>query len=198
MSLDMVQWGNAYYNTTTCGSSEYVRNQVYCWDAECNVVNPEKQCFDMTESKIMCQHGDVECLANLYQDCAATWASTMPNSERVSYDFHNCTSTAYQKSWRTDQQQMEEGMLKCAMQINVQFAAEVSGCYQLEQQTGLLWVTFAKRTIMLGSARPGTPYTLINGKALSDDTTIIEAVCNAYDGVKPPVCSSSRVRGITE
>merc|ERR1719184_215133 len=82
MSLDLVQWGNAYYNTTTCGRTEYVRNQVFCWDAECNVVNPEKQCFDMTNSKIMCQHGDVECLANLFQDCAATWASTMPNSER--------------------------------------------------------------------------------------------------------------------
>merc|ERR1719245_1046653 len=114
----------------------------------------------------------------------------MPNGEIVSYTFHNCTSTAYQKSWRTDQQLMEEGMFKCAMLINVQFSASVLGCYQLEQKTGLLWETFAKRTLQLGTARPGTPYTLINGKALSDGTTVIEAVCNAYDGVKPPVCSS--------
>jgi len=194
MSLDLIQWGNAYYNTTKCGSSEYVRNQVYCWDAECNVVSPEQQCYDMTLSKIMCQHGDIECLANLMQDCAATWASTMPNSESVSFNFHNCSSTAYQTSWRTDQQEMEKGMFTCARQINLRFLSEVQGCYDLEQKAGILWETFAKRTIRLGSARSGTPYTLINGKALSDGKTVIEAVCNAFDGVKPPICSSAASR----
>jgi hypothetical protein len=191
MSLDLVQWGNAYYNTTVCGSSQYVRNQVYCWDAECNVENPEDQCYNMTKSKIMCQHGDVECLANLYQSCAATWASIF-GGESVSFNFHNCSSTAYQRSWRTDQQLMEEGMYKCAREVDSFFASKVLQCYETGQKNGILWQIYAKRTIILGSARPGTPYTLINGKALSDESSVIEAVCDAYDGVKPPACSSAR------
>lgn len=188
MSLDLIQWGNAYYNTTVCGRSNYVRDQVFCWDAECNVVNPESQCFNMTTSKIMCQHGDVECLANLYQSCAATVA----DSEILSFGFHNCSSSAYSYSWRYNQVLMEEAMSSCAKQVNDTFASSVFGCYEKGQLDGVTWSNYAKRTIQLGSGRPGTPYTLVNGKALT--TTVIDAVCKAYEGVKPTVCSSLHSR----
>jgi len=191
MALDLLQWGNAYYNTTVCGRSEYVRNQVFCWDAECNVIDPDEQCFDMEKSKIMCQHGDMECLGNLIESCAAVLATGEPNRELASYNFHNCSSTAYQKSWRTNQELMEKGMFACAREIGYSFAANVQECYDRGQKDGRMWQMYAKATISLGSARSAAPYTLINGKALADDTTVIQAVCDAYDGVKPPVCSSS-------
>jgi len=183
MSLNLIQWGNAYYNTTVCGRSGYVRDQVYCWDAECNVVNPKSQCFDMNKSPIMCQHGNVECLANLYQNCAAV----ISQNERMSFDFHNCSSSAYSPYWRENQSQMEGAMFACAKQVNETFAGAVFGCYEQGQVDGVTWSTYAKRTIQLGSVRPGTPYTLVNGNALS--TSLISAVCDAYDGVKPSACN---------
>jgi len=192
MSLDLIQWGNAYYNTTVCGRSSYVRDQVYCWDAECNGVNPEQQCFDMTMSKIMCQHGDVECLANLYQNCAVTVAQ----NESVSFDFHNCSSSTYSPSWRENQVLMEAAMFACAKQVNESFAGAVFGCYEQGQVGGVTWSIYAKRTIQLGSVRPGTPYTLVNGKALT--TTVIRAVCDAYEGVKPDACSLSSSGGANQ
>jgi len=183
MSLDIIQWGNAYYNTTVCGRSGYVRAQVYCWDAECNVANPESQCFDMKKSPIMCQHGNVECLANLYQNCAAVIAQ----NERVSFDFHNCSSSAYSLSWRQNQSQMESAMFGCAKQVNESFAGSVFACYEQGQVDGVTWSTYAKRTIQLGPDRNGTPYTLVNGVPLL--TNLISAVCDAYDGVKPSACN---------
>jgi len=190
MALDLFQWGNAYYNTTVCGGSEYHYHHVHCWDAECNVINPDKQCFDMKKSKIMCQHGDIECLANLIENCAAVSAKGEPNRELASYNFHNCSSTVIQKYWWTDLGLMEKGMFTCAGKIGYRFAANVQECYKMEQQDGGMWKMYAKATIALGSARSDVPYTLINGKALGEDTTVIQAVCDAYDGLKPPVCSS--------
>jgi len=188
MSLTLNQWGNAYYNTTICGKSEYVRDQMYCWVSECNVVNPEEQCYSNTLSKIMCQHGDVECLANLYQNCAANLAST----ESESFGFHYCSSAAYQRSWRTDQQLMEQAMSSCAVEVSTDFAGEVAACYESGQEDGVIWSTYAKRTIKLGYSRPGTPYTLVDGTALGDDATVLSAVCDAYSGTKPDACNYIR------
>jgi len=163
---------------------------MYCWVSECNVVNPEEQCYSNTLSKIMCQHGDVECLANLYYNCAANLSST----ESDSFGFHYCASAAYQTAWRTDQQVMEKAMSRCALSLNEDFAGEVAACYVSGQEDGVLWRTYAKRTIKLGHSRSGTPYTLVNGTALADDVTVLSAVCDAYNGAKPDACSSFRTR----
>mmetsp|Transcript_82074 Transcript_82074/g.254801 ORF Transcript_82074/g.254801 Transcript_82074/m.254801 type:complete len:100 (+) Transcript_82074:481-780(+) len=36
---------------------------------------------------------------------------------------------------------------------------------------------------------PGVPYIVVNGKAIDDPSSLLEAVCSAYTGAKPAGCS---------
>lgn len=55
-------WGNAYYNTSKCGTSGYDKQVgMTCWVKECGGDNPPQDCF---KGDVLCQHGDGECNAD--------------------------------------------------------------------------------------------------------------------------------------
>ena len=59
VNLIFVPWGNAYVNTTKCGTADYSKQAMYCWIEQCGKnAAADDECFD--ESKKICQHGDEE------------------------------------------------------------------------------------------------------------------------------------------
>jgi hypothetical protein len=46
LDFNMYPWGNAYYNTTKCGTKVYDKpTGMFCWIDQCNVASPDKECF---------------------------------------------------------------------------------------------------------------------------------------------------------
>jgi hypothetical protein len=67
MNFTFYPWGNAYFNTTTCGTDGFDKqNGMYCWIKECGVASPPADCF---KGKKWCQHGGDECQADTIEGC---------------------------------------------------------------------------------------------------------------------------------
>lgn len=173
MAYEMIPWGNAYYNTSKCGSGDFDKDKMYCWIEECGKDGsiPE-DCFS---GKEICQHGETECTADLIEACVIG---------------HNPPETYTRFVWcfEGDHQSDARFAGDCAEQAGVDFKT-VQECVTGDEGHQLNAAN-AKKTAAIGTDRKGTPWVLVDGKVLDDPDTLLSAVCSAYTGSKPAGCAS--------
>ena len=54
-------WGNAYYNTSSCGGPSFDKEKMFCWVKQCGGTAPPAGCFSGVK---LCQHGEPEVRAH--------------------------------------------------------------------------------------------------------------------------------------
>jgi len=178
MEYNFYPWGNAYYNTSQCGTSSYNKQVgMTCWEKECGygAQNPPADCFTGT---ILCQHGDEECQWNRWEACAV---ATNSNDVLKFSMFANCVESG---GYFTTAK-------KCAEANGLDWD-KLNECYNGsagdEAQKSM-----AQATANLNPAHLGTPWVIVNGVVLDDPSTLLQSVCAAYDGAKPAGCSGARL-----
>lgn len=170
MELNQVPFGNNFYATTECGAGPYSPTKRHCWAGKCVVDSPAADCFT---GDIVTQHGDTEKNVNRMQACAksqnATWLEYFP--------FLTCMETAYSVAAATG----------CTKGTRID-PTKLQACYS-GKDGDVAQVREAKQTI----DHDGTPFTQINGKEFDRQSSLLQAICDAYTGTKPAGCSSSSV-----
>jgi len=184
MNLEIIPWGNAYYNNSECGVHSYNKSySMFCWVEMCDVDDPPKECW---EGKVMCQHNMNECYMMMYQECALEVGGI-----EEGYYFYQCITNKESMAWRngkSGQVLLEAAAHQCSRN------EKIHSCYQFNKgvpPARNIWSRFARRTLQLGTARKGTPWILVNGKVV-DYSDLLESVCEAYDGELPPGCTQKR------
>mmetsp|Transcript_3434 Transcript_3434/g.5337 ORF Transcript_3434/g.5337 Transcript_3434/m.5337 type:complete len:189 (+) Transcript_3434:263-829(+) len=188
MNFEFFPWGNAYFNTSSCGQAAgYDKDKsMYCWIKECGVASPPSECFNKAVSPILCQHGQNECLANRIEGCINGLANTTHDS--INYTI--CFEGSFQDSWMSNSSAVMDAAEKClgdtVSYINpVMFASCIEGPQGDEYDK-----TNAKATAHYGASRLGTPWVVVDGKAMQDVSDLLETVCDSYQGTKPSGCST--------
>jgi interferon gamma-inducible protein 30 len=182
LDYTMVPFGNAYYNTTKCGTGSYDKQHgMFCWISQCGGDNPPAECFDASVAPLMCQHGPDECYANTLESCAIhlNGGSASPAVLDFIYLYEGLNEGR------------KPAAPKCAAAAGLDFDA-LNKCATGAVGEALM-VANAKKTIALGPSKLGTPWVLVNGVVLQDATTLLEAVCAKMKGTKPAGCSSAHV-----
>merc|ERR1719216_512436 len=88
-------WGNAYYNTSECGTSSYDKAKgMTCWEADCGGDSPSADCY---KGDILCQHGSEECLLNKIEACAVY---LFPDNVMGVAEFTYCLETEFMPTYR--------------------------------------------------------------------------------------------------
>jgi len=164
-------WGNAYYNTTKCGTSSYDKQVgMTCWEKECGVDNPDDDCFKGT---ILCQHGDEECKWNRYEACAVAM-----NAENT---------MAYVNFTYCIEKSRFPRVKDCAEGANID-VSKLEACFN-GAEGDAAQAKMAHATASLTPAHLGTPWVLVDGVVLNDPSTLLSSICSAYKGTKPAGCS---------
>jgi len=184
MNLEIVPWGNSYYNNSECGVHSYNKSySMFCWVEMCDVDDPPQQCW---EGHIMCQHNDNECFMMMYQECALEVGGL-----EEGYTFYGCLTQKESMAWRNGDSGrvlLETAAHQCTSN------EEIHRCFKFnfgEPANRNIWRKYASRTLKLGTARKGAPWILVNGEVV-DHTNLLDTVCSIYDGDLPPGCSQRR------
>lgn len=168
MELNQVPFGNNFFATTECGAGPYSPTKRHCWAGKCIGDSPAADCFT---GDIVTQHGDTEKNVNRMQACAksqkTTWLEYFP--------FLTCMETSYSVAAATG----------CTKGTKID-PTKLQACYS-GKDGDAAQVREAKQTI----DHDGTPYTQINGKEFDRQSSLLQAICNAYTGSKPAGCSAS-------
>ena len=176
LDFHFIPWGNAYYNTSECGTSSFDKtNGMYCWIKRCGkgtALTPDADCF---VGKKMCQHGEAECEADTLEACAVELYPDFKQYMPFVYCFEGKGHSASTRA---------EG---CAQETGLDYA-QLKACAQ-GSQGAQLDAANAKATADFGSSRLGTPWLVVNGRALEDPDTLLKSVCSAYTGKLPAGCS---------
>mmetsp|Transcript_10868 Transcript_10868/g.15062 ORF Transcript_10868/g.15062 Transcript_10868/m.15062 type:complete len:187 (+) Transcript_10868:214-774(+) len=186
MEFEFFPWGNAYFNTSLCGQQAYDKDKsMYCWIKECGGASAPSECFNKTASPILCQHGSNECLANRIEGCVGGLASSVHDS--VNYTI--CFEGSFEDSWMSDSSAVLDAAERCLGEtvsyINpVMFASCIEGA-----QGETFDIANAKATAQYGASRLGTPWVVVDGKALQDVSDLLSTVCQSYQGIKPAGCT---------
>jgi len=172
MHFHMYAWGNAYYATSKCispGTTTWDRTAAHCWRDLCDVSSPPDECWEGTP---LCQHGAKECEANQVEACAIkTYKKPLKHMP-----FVNCVEINGPGSYET-----------CATEAGLDWQ-KISQCVT-SLEGNKITQHMAKKTVELGTSRPGTPWLLINGTPVQSG--MLKAVCDAYTGPKPSGCSAA-------
>lgn len=175
MDLNIVPWGNAYYNISQCAGPEYDRTKYYCWVQYCapGVSNPPRDCYN---SAILCQHGPNECLGNNIEMCVVDKYSNNPLQLK---DFIYC--------FEIENGGAESSVAQCAASANMDYTY-IQSCYNNPTQLAGLQAFYANETASLGASKQGVPWVIINGVVLQNTADFLSTVCSQYSGVKPQGC----------
>ena len=141
---------------------------MFCWVKQCNVDNPDPECFDASVSHIMCQHGEEECAQDLLEGCAFDIAGSIHNA----WSFLLC----FEGRHRSDLRQARA----CAEESSIDYE-KLSQCTQ-DNQGVAIDVANAKATAKLGPAKMGTPWVLLNGELLDGGPpyhNVLQSVCES-------------------
>ena len=172
LDFTMYPWGNAYYNTTQCGTDVYDKpSGMYCWIKQCNVPKPAPDCF---RGFVWCQHGDDECTENRVEGCVIKY---FPKPALYSV-FMSCYEN--DNSFET-----------CAAQAGINAATSklIQSCAAPSSAIGNnVEVENAQATVALGNSKLGTPWVIVNGKYLDNPDNLLETVCQEYTGRQPAGC----------
>jgi hypothetical protein len=173
MNFTFFPWGNAYYNTSQCGTNYFDKQRgMYCWLKECGGQKPPADCF---KGKKWCQHGDGECLADTIEGCAI---KHYPDPSQY-MDFAVCFEGVHQSKASA-----AEG---CATAAKMDYSV-INTCVTGSEADDVDAFN-ARATARYGTSRLGTPWVVVNGKALNDPTTLLKTVCREYTGTKPAGCN---------
>eukprot|EP00929_Paragymnodinium_shiwhaense_P063508 TRINITY_DN31716_c0_g1_i2.p1 TRINITY_DN31716_c0_g1~~TRINITY_DN31716_c0_g1_i2.p1 ORF type:complete len:324 (-),score=46.44 TRINITY_DN31716_c0_g1_i2:320-1291(-) len=174
-------FGNSYFETKACGGGPYEKPTRACWAKTC-VDTKDKPPDDCFSGAIVYQHGEEEGKAIRMQACAIAAAGT---SKWLDYwSFLVCAEAKYDEG--------EKAAQPCAKESGLDYG-KISKCYKGKEGDAAV-KSWAKQT----SSHLGTPMLWINGEFfnLEDDTgrplpdeKVLNAVCEAYTGKKPPGCS---------
>lgn len=168
-------WGNAYFNTTTCGTDGFDKDAMFCWVKECNVASPPANCFNSTLSPILCQHGGQECQEDTVEGCAFAVA----DSQSDALQFLLC--------FEGDHQSDLSAVEQCAKSSNVDYS-KLQQC-AAGQQGAQIDIINAIATTKLGASKLGTPWVLINDVYVQNPMQLLDSVCAAITGTKPAGCN---------
>lgn len=124
---------------------------------------------------IICQHGAAECLGNMYEACSQ---ALYPNITDF-YPFFNCLELSENIDDSVAQQ--------CAEGSKLSYE-KLSSCTTSQQGTDLIKANM-KATDGLNPPHTYVPWITVNGKVLSDPSTLLASVCAAFTGTKPAACS---------
>lgn len=183
IDLEFLSFGNAYFATQPqCDNSEWNRTGgLHCWTTACGGCGDKcpPGCFS---GPVLCQHNESEAQGNILESCAA--AHSTPKafvqfltcmSRNIGDHCTNCVADAP----------------TCATQAGLNWTA-VGGCYKDPVQSRAVLAKAAQATADYGLSRPGTPYTVVNGKPVGEAVqNLTSIICNAYTGPKPVGCGGS-------
>lgn len=173
MNFTFYPWGNAYFNTTTCGTDGFDKqNGMYCWIKECGVASPPADCF---KGKKWCQHGGDECQADTIEGCV------------IKHYPDPATYMKFMVCFEGEHEAKESAAEGCAKSSGMEFST-ISSCVNGPEGDAVDAVN-AMATAKYGTGRLGTPWVVVNGKALQDPEKLLKTVCNAYTGTKPAGCN---------
>lgn len=165
IDFEYVPWGNAYHNLKSCGGSpdKYDKSLMSCWIKSC-LENPES-CYD---GPLMCQHGHGECVGNAVQMCVIEQTKSDPAKYMP---FIKCFESGKHPSDLTDGP-------ACAHATGINWQ-KAQLCFQGPERRKLEH-KYAQRTLKVGGiAKLGTPWVLVDGKAIGNPALIFETVCMA-------------------
>jgi len=176
MDFEFSPWGNAYFATAKCGGEGgYSVSARSCFNSECGAEATQRPA-DCFTSKLVCQHGEVECKANRYLACAKTAGATFQKY----MPFVTCLEARY-GNFGIDEHAVEAAADSCATLAGLSFAA-ISDCFTGDAG-GEALVAEAQAT----PTHPGVPYVVLNGKPLVDTDALLRSVCEEYAGHDLPV-----------
>ena len=187
VSLRYVPFGNAYFNTTGCGtaySQFYDSYQQVCWSKQCGGASPPADCFGGAQypgpTALFCQHGNNECSANLIAGCAV---ALYPDAARFA-PFLECFEGNLSAHIFDP---VNSSVPACAAASQME-SASILGCAANKTRAASILAANARATIAQTNMT-GTPWVLVDGVPLDDDTPLLEAVCKAYTGEPPAGCA---------
>jgi len=186
VDFDFIPWGNAYFATVT-GNTTYDRGPgMTDWLTKCGmgVTSPPSGCFS---GPILCQHGFNECKGNLIEGCVK---QTLNDVVADYWPFMACFEDAGID--RVNPDSPIKAMDKCFTKVGAAKAtiAAVKECVSDSKASAAVLSKNAALTAALVPAHEGTPWILVDGKALSGDN-LLKAVCEAYQGAKPAGCAGA-------
>lgn len=166
-------WGNAYFNTTKCGTASYDKSVgMSCWLEQCGGDTPDAECFT---GLVMCQHGEQECEENLIEACAVY---NYPDNVMGVFEFTYCLEG---KNFVT-----QATVQKCANNAGLDYD-KINSCANGKQGEDANKVV-AQATAQLEPAHLGTPWVIVDGEVLDNPDNLLSAVCGAYTGPAPAGC----------
>lgn len=163
IEMTMVPFGNAYFNTTSCGRAEYDRDQVLCWRKLC-ADNGAADCFTQP---LLCQHGEDECFGNRIEGCAF-----LHTNFSEWYPFVNC----FEKNGDLSPANAKS----CAQSAGLDYSA--MGMCANSTQGAQVDVANAKATLKYSGEWLGTPTVTVAGKSVNDPaegSNLVKAICKA-------------------
>jgi len=172
MSFTFVPWGNAYYNISECGGPEYSKDHMWCWVDQCGGSFAPNECYSGPK---VCQHGDGECEADTFEACAI---AAYPDPKDY-MPFISC--------YEGDKGAAMSAAKPCADTAGLSYAKMKAVCSS-SATVSRLDAAAARATVALGTSKLGTPWVVVEGEALDDPDTLLEAVCTRYAGPKPAGC----------
>lgn len=176
VDFDFVPWGNAYYVTSECGgpgSYDFTARQ--CFNSECGLgaASPPAGCYS---GSIVCQHGKRECDFNLWFTCARK----LYKKAELYMPFVTCMEAQYDAA--ADGPSVAA---TCAQSAGLAIS-HMTSCFY-----GQLGIQALAGNAAATPPHAGVPYVLVEGKPLDDPSTLLQAVCDAYQGSKPAACGST-------
>lgn len=147
-----------------------------CWNARCNGTAPPSDCFGGAGGKLVCQHGDAECVANRMEGCAIK----LSGSSLKAFPFINC--------FEVEEDSTPGAAKTCAglLPLGIKYA-DLEAC--VSGPDGLaVDAANAQMTALVPGGHAVTPWPLLNGKHLDPQTDLLTAVCNAAKAFRPPGC----------
>lgn len=141
--------------------------------------------------KFTCQHGVDECQANMYQACGISHNNETGQSGWWPYVY--CMEGNRKPS---------AAAKRCATDNGLDWAV-IQKCAGIDPSQGssddgnLLMHSIAQATLNLKPSHQWTPWVVLNGRPLSQSKlskSLIDLVCDAYQGDKPSGCKSSKIQ----
>mmetsp|Transcript_16065 Transcript_16065/g.44221 ORF Transcript_16065/g.44221 Transcript_16065/m.44221 type:complete len:247 (-) Transcript_16065:79-819(-) len=140
--------------------------------------------LDNSTQQIICQHGDAECDANSYQQCAI---SVYPSHRYM--PFLECLFATLPMGKRPDLFPAST-FAGCARRSALDWNT-IRSCHDDPSENWRLQVEAAKNT---PSDHDHVPWVVLDGVHVSENTSLLQAVCDAYSqrGGKDPACAPSK------
>jgi len=130
--------------------------------------------IDLNAKTVSCQHGDVECSGNSYEQCAI---EAYPDAADY-LPFVGCLASAGSAKMHLDQT-FED----CANGASLDFG-KIKACHD---DVGKAWELQVKYSELTPADHQWTPWVVVDG-TLYEDGEFIDVVCEAYTGTKPEAC----------